>query len=721
MKHAIIWFGIALLSSGRVSAQQPGANTAGAGQPSQDDQSTVRLRLPVLTVTAEKEPEDVQQAPVSVTVVPAETLEQGEIRTVGDAARFAPNTFFHEFTARKLSNGYFRGVGASPSNPGIATYIDGVPQLHANSSSVDLLDVEQVEFVRGPQSALFGRNTLGGVVNVLSSRPSLAEWTGGATVPLGSLTTREVRATASGPLVDQKLGLGVAFGYSARDGITVNDLTGNDLDSRSAFTAKGQLLWTPAANWEARFILTGERARDGDYALNDLAALRARPRHASRDYEGYTHRDIVAPTVLLRRTGRALDVTSTTGVVWWETEDSTDLDYSPLPLLRRANTERDRQFTQEVRVASARDADLSLSEDVRLKWQTGVFFFTQNYEQNAVNTFSPFVLSPFVGFQVAQTSPEADLDDLGLGVYGRGTFIMRERVEATVGLRGDYENKQASLATFFQPPIAPPTSVAAEESFSDVSPHFSLAYHLLPARQMVYASAARGFKAGGFNAASPAGSEAYDVEQSWTYEVGAKTLWFDERLSVNASAFLLTWDDLQVNVPNPFVPFQFYIDNAAGATSKGLELQMSARVAAGCDFFGGFGYTNARFDDGSVSDGVDVSGNRLANAPTYTADFGGQYTVALTASTNAFARADIIFRGSHQYDHANTQAQEAYSLTNFRAGVRGRRLLLEGWIRNAFDTAYIPIAIAAPGLAPSGFIGESGAPRTFGVRVGVSF
>jgi iron complex outermembrane receptor protein len=238
---------------------------------------------------------------------------------------------------------------------------------------------------------------------------------------------------------------------------------------------------------------------------------------------------------------------------------------------------------------------------------------------------------------------------------------------------------------------------------------------------MIYASAARGFKAGGFNAASPAGSEAYDVEQSWTYEVGAKSLWFGDRLSVNAAAFFLSWDDLQVNVPNPFVPFQFYIANAAGATSKGLELQLNARVAPGCDFFGGFGYTNARFDDGSVSDGVDVSGNRLANAPTYTADFGGQYSVPLDASANVFARADIVVRGSYEYDHANSQGQEAYSLTNFRAGVRAGRLLLEGWIRNAFDTEYIPIAIAAPGLAESGFIGESGAPRTFGVRAGVSF
>jgi iron complex outermembrane receptor protein len=539
--------------------------------------------------------------------------------------------------------------------------------------------------------------------------------------PLGNWTTREVRAAASGPLVDQKLGVGLALGYAARDGFTTNDITGNDLDSRSALAAKAQLLWTPAANWEARFILTGERARDGDYALNDLGALRARPRRSARDFEGFTRRDIVAPTVLLRRTGAAVELTTTTGVVWWETHDSTDLDYSPLPLIARTNAERDRQFTQEIRLASAPDADLSLSDGVALKWQTGLFLFTQNYEQEAVNTFSPFVLSPSLGFPVAQTSPQATLDDTGVGVYGRGTVSLRGRLEATVGVRGDYESRQAAMSSFFQPPLPGATSVSADRSFSDVSPHFSVAYHLAPSRRMVYASAARGFKAGGFNAASPAGSEAYDIEQSWTYEAGAKSQWFGDRLSVNAAAFFLTWSDLQVNVPNLLVPFQFFIANAAGATSRGVELQMNARVAPGCDFFGGVGYTDARFDEGSVSDGVEVGGNRLANAPTYTADFGGQYTVPLTGTASAFARADVVLRGGHEYDHANTQGQDAYSLANFRAGVRHGTLLVEAWVRNAFDTEYIPIAIAAPGLAPSGFIGESGAPRTFGVRVGVSF
>src|SRR5262249_17861340 len=121
---------------GRVAAQQP----------------PVTVTLPPITVTAQKAPEDPQTLPVSVTPVLADTLLDDGLRSVSEAGWFAPNTYFSEFTARKLSNPRFRGVGASPANPGVTSYIDGVPQLNANSSSIELVEIEQIAFVRGPRS-----------------------------------------------------------------------------------------------------------------------------------------------------------------------------------------------------------------------------------------------------------------------------------------------------------------------------------------------------------------------------------------------------------------------------------------------------------------------------------------------------------------------------------------------------------------------------------------
>jgi iron complex outermembrane recepter protein len=683
-------------------------------------QSLLRTTLPPVTVTAQKASEDPKDVPVSVSAVSAETLEDAAIVAVSGAAIYAPNTYFNEFTARKLSNARFRGIGAGPNNSGVTTYIDGVPQLNANSSSLELVGIEQIDFVRGPLSALWGRNTLGGVINITSTRPSFQKWSGDFSAPFGNFGSADMRGTASGPLAGGKLALGVSAGYARRDGFTVNDVTGNDIDSRSAGFGKAQLLWRPAENWEARAMLTLERARDGDYGLQDVGALRANPFHSRRNVEGFTHRDIVAPTFHVTHSGSRIDFSAVTGILRWKTNDFTDLDYTELPLATRSNIEEDLQFTEELRFASAKNAAIKLSSRFALRWQAGLFLFTQNYDQTAVNAYSPFVLSPLVPIPVAQTSPQAALDDVGLGIYGQGTFTYNGKLDLVVGARGDRENRDADLNTFFTPAIGPPQVVNASKTFSDVSPQFAVAYRAVPTAT-VYGTATRGFKAGGFNAASPVGSEAYGQEHSWNYEGGVKSTTLGGRLSANLSVFRIDWDDLQVFVPNPQVPTQFFISNAAGAVNSGVEVEVGARPAQGVEVFGGLGITNARFSDGSFSNGIDVSGNKLSNAPGHTADVGVQYSRPIWHATALTVRGEIVRYGEFQYDDANTLAQEAYSIANFRGGLRGRRLFGEAWIRNAFDTHYIPIAFPQPGLAPSGFLGENGAPRTFGVRVGATF
>jgi len=688
-----------------------------------DAQPVIRFTLPPVTVTAQKEPADPQTLPVSVTAVLQGTLEDAAVRSVSDAAGYAPNTYFNEFSVRKLSNARIRGVGAGPANPGVASYIDGVPQLNANSSSVELIDVAQIEFVRGPQSALFGRNALGGIINITSGRPSLTKWNGGLSGPYGNFNSGDLRGAASGPLVANKLAVGVGFGYSTREGFTKNDVTGHDLDSRSAVFGKGQLLWKPNARWEARAMFNGERARDGDYALNDLAAVRANPFHVSRDFEGFAHRDILAQTVQVTYLGPRVDFSTTTGFLKWKTEDLTDLDYTPLPLITRNNAEEDFQFTEEARVSSSKAAPIVLSNQVTMKWQAGVFAFTQNYQQDAVNNFSPFVLSPFINFPLSQHSPQSTLDDRGLGIYGQATWTFSRNLDIVAGVRADHEHKTAALSTFFSPALpalGPALTLNPERDFTDVSPQFAVSYRLTPAAS-VYGTAARGFKAGGFNAASPSGGEAYDPEHNWNFEGGIKTTVASNRVTANLAAFHISWNDLQVFIPNPLVPGQFFIGNSAGATSSGLEFELHARPDRSLDLFGGAGFTHAHFSDGSFSNGVDVGGKRLSNTPSYTADFGVQYGRPLREGLSLTARAEAICYGSFKYDDANTVGQDAYTLTNLRAGLRGRRAFGELWVRNAFDTRYIPVALPYPGLAPSGFVGEAGAPRTFGLRAGVRF
>ena len=679
-------------------------------------QTPPTVTLPPIRVTAQKEPADVKDLPVSVTAVMAGTIDRAGIDVVSDAAVYAPNVFFSELTARKISNATFRGIGSSPANAGVTSVIDGVPQLNTNSSSLTFRDIEQVEFVRGPQSALFGRNSLGGVVNISSRRPQLNAWGGQLVLPIASSSGRALRGHASGPVRSGKVAVGGAFEYGTRDGFTTNTVTGRRVDTRDSFSAKGQVLFVPARAWEGRVILAGQRDRDGDYTLGDLDGIRRKPFEVARDFEGHTSRDVFSTTVLAQRKGPRLTFSSTTGIVKWRTEDATDLDYSPAPMITRDNTEDAVQFTQELRFASP---SVPPSGGPAMRWQAGVFFFTQHYTQNAVNHFAPYVLSPFLPLAVDQQSPKSALDDHGVGVFGQGTLVLNKGVEIGFGARVDHESKSADLSSAFTPPIVPPTVVDVERGFTAVSPQVSVAFQPR-AGHTLYASVAKGFKAGGFNPASPAGSEAYGEEGAWHVEGGWKSALAGGRVLANAAVFAIDWQDLQLNTPNPSVPGQFYIASVGAAASRGVEFELTALPHPNVRVFGALGYTRARFGAGSFSGGADVSGLRLPNAPEHTTMVGVEVTRPV-GPASWFVRAESVTYGSFKYDPSNAAGQDAYSLANLRAGFRRAHFIADVWVRNAFDTQYVPIAFPYPQLAPSGYIGEPGRPRTFGVSVGVTF
>jgi len=667
-------------------------------------------------VTATKEPADPAALPVSISAVQEDLIKAAGITFVADAGIFSPNTHFTEFTARKLSNPRIRGVGSSPANPGVVTYVDGVPQFNSNTSSFDLVGVGQIEFVRGAQSALFGRNALGGLINITSARPSMKAWSGNVSVPLGTDAMYGVRADASGKL-GAKAAAGVAISFNKRDGFSTNTVTGHDVDSRESFAGKGQLLWAPTSTWESRVIVSGERARDGDYALNDLAALRQNPFQVARDFEGFTNRDLFATTVHNTAVGQQVTFLSTTGFVKWKTEDATDIDYSPFPAATRRNDEDATQLTQEFRFASPVAAPVKLSDSVGLRWQAGAFFSKQDYKQDASNTVAPFVLSPLIPFTVVSTSPRATLEDSGVSMYAHGTLAFSNRLDVSVGTRVDRETRSADLFSGTAPQISPNVIVKETRTFTDVSPQIAAAFRARPG-VLIYGTASRAFKAGGFNPVSIPGRESFGEERAWNGEGGVKVTAASGKYSAAASVFSISWDDLQLNLPIPGAPGQFYIFNVGSATSRGAELELTARPQAGVDVFAIVGVTRAHFGSGTSAGGVSVADKKVPNTPEHTITVGAQISRAL-AGGQAFGRAEVATFGAFKYDETNAQGQEAYTLTNLRGGWRGKRITVEAWVRNAFDTKYVPIAFAFS--TQSGMIGEPGRPRTAGVSFGIGF
>ena len=408
--------------------------------------------------------------PISLTTVTQQTLRDTDASIVSDL--FAPNVYFTEFTARKLSNPRFRGIGSSPANPAVATYFDGVPQLNTNSSSIDLIDVGQVEFVRGPQSALFGRNSIGGLINVTSAgRRSRA---GRAACRCRSRTSssREVRGNVAGPVVDGKVGVSAALQYGQRDGFTVNDLTGNDIDSREAFSAKGQVLWTPESHLgdpghrqrraRARRRLRAERpGRSARQPVPRDARLRGahRSRHLRHDHPEPARRHARQPVV-----------------------------HDRLPELEDRGCHRsrlhaaaaDRAATTTRRASSSRRKCASRRRRTRrfacrtprsLKWQAGVFLFTQNYEQDAVNyAGAVHVLRRSIPFPVAQhIAAVPSWTTSASACMGRARRRSANRFDLTAGVRVDHEQKDAVAEHVLHAAVRPPPTTSTPKRASRTS------------------------------------------------------------------------------------------------------------------------------------------------------------------------------------------------------------------------------------------------------------
>jgi iron complex outermembrane recepter protein len=702
-------------------ADEPKSSTA------VEDKKRLTAEPVTIIVTARKGPEPALSIPLSLTAVTESTLRDADIQEVKDAAVYAPNVIINEFTARAISNPYFRGIGGSPTNPGVSTFIDGIPQLNGSSSNIEMIDVDQIEFVRGPEGALYGRNTAGGLVNV-TSRGASEMWTTQAQGSVGSYNFRDLRASISSPLLKDRFSFNLAGGYSGRDGYTKNDITGRDLDKRGAGFGKGQLFLTVNDRLKIRWIISGERDRDGDYALGDLGSIRANPNHVSRDFEGYTRRSVGSTILRVDYQGTALDFSSISGGVWWKNHSLTDLDYQTAVPANgglyavRDNADQQHQFTQEFRFSPAKERAIRINKALNLRWQAGIFVFNQNYRQHAVND----ITSTFGFFPRNVSRSASDLDDRGLGIYGQAEFIAWKKLHIAAGLRFDYEDKCTNLGNIGR------LSDDLARSFSEASPQFSVSYSFNP-KHMTYISAARGYKAGGFNPAptgvpAPAGTASYGAEHTWNYELGHKARWLRDRMESTVSLFYIDWTNLQLNQQIPFSGGQYFIGNAGAASSKGIEVETRYFALSWWELFGMVGYTHARFlgdsnaFNANVGENRPVGGNTLPYTPTFNANMGIQISWARYHNASLYLRAQVTMRGDFQYDASNAMGQTGYSLTSFRVGVRSKRWFVEGWVDNALNAHYVPIAIPYAQLgAPSGYIGETGAPVTYGGRAGINF
>lgn len=751
-------------------------------------QTSGALPLEEITVTARKREESLQDTPISISAFTSAALEHRGISDLSQIGSYTSNMEF-DFTAPIAANSntaaiYIRGIGeldwVLSVDPGVGLYLDDVYISRSIGAVLDVMEVERIEVLKGPQGTLFGRNTIGGAISITSKKPH-AEKEARATLTTGSDDRLDAKLYVNQPLSDNLFFNGTVARRS-RDGYVKNLAPGApDLGDDDVWAGRVSLRWTPADNLD--FTLSGDRTREREapgpnvLLAADETALEPSIYHGA--FPGTVRFDPPASAVCLDTTNPArlsdptcfnsqwvvgpfqtysthettnpavnaatgrpaspeadLDLWGISFTAEWDINEyltfksttsyrdlkgfwTRDLDHSPLSVYALPNVYEQDQFTQEVQLQGT-------AFDERLNWILGIYYFEE--EGSHVDIFEGPAFSLFTGGSVKNDS---------IAVFGQGTYDITEKLSLTLGSRWTEDNKSFTpnayvlQDTFFGFPVGTRVLPATEASVSatEVVPYFNLAYRWTE-DLMTYATYTEGFKSGGFTQrVFPPLPETPSFEPEFvdSYEIGIKSTWMENRLRLNGAIFYTDYSDLQVNVVEGVVG-AIIRRNAAKADITGFELEMNLVPDEHWLIDASVGYLDAqykRFDASAIAAGLSED-FEFINTPEWTASIGASYRYQLTDTWTMAPRVDWSYRSRVYNDAVNSPiiSQEGYSLLH--AGIRFETTD-EKWAvtmrgTNLTDETYLVTGVSA---ANDGFLGFAegvyGRPREWELTVSYQF
>ena len=649
-----------------------------------------------VVVSAQKDETTLQQTPMAVSALGTKQLREYRVWDFKDLTALAPNLFVIEHGNSTGSNFLnIRGVMGFGNEQAVATYVDGVYQFDYYSAPTQLLNIERIEVLRGPQGTLYGRNALGGVVNIVTKQPTNTP-SGYAEVSVGNYGQQRYALAVQAPLVKDKLFLSLGGQHGHRQGVFKNLVTNSDFDEQTSWLFTGTLRYV--ATDRLSFALSAYHEYNHDTGAYPWVPTRQQiaqqPRQVYSNYLNTERRRNLNTS--LRATYRLPGVTLTSVTAFQQyvldLPDGFDFDFTPLNTINFTNYTRQHNLTQELRASSAP------SSERRLSWTVGTFAFRQStpdtHNTLFLRTDSLLLPANEQGFLTTGSALNR-----GIAGFGQVTYQLTHKLSVTGGLRYDYETRELVTGTAFRLGGGPATVTQADTTFHANfrawSPKGILSYQAT-ANVLAYASYARGFRAGGLNTSAPTRAQIpYDPEHSDNYELGLKTTLPNQRARVNLALFYLQQRNQQIATSTNGV--NSVILNIGQMNNFGVELEAAAVPTKGLEVSWNAAVNHARYAELPLFNYTDnrtqsYAGNQPINTPVVTSMLAAQYTYSLGQGKQQpalFVRGEWRYLGHYYFDYYNQDGQNAYGIVNARAGVSVRHLELAFWVRNAFDRTYL--------------------------------
>lgn len=748
-------------------------NTSRDGDPVSDTESG---RLDEVIVSARRRDEDAQSVPIPIAALSGAALERSGQYRLEDLNAQLPSTNV-EFANPRQSSIAVRGLGNNPANDAlessVGVYLDNVYLGRASMANLDLIDIDQIALLRGPQGTLFGKNTTAGVLNITTRAPSFRPETD-AEASVGNEGYYQLRASTTGPLVDDTLAGRLSVSRTYRDGDVDDIYDGRSLDGTSRYAVRGQLLWEPIQDFSLRLIgeHEEEHADEGAAVLfnpgpnggakfyNAVSAAGASvvydPNYLETTIDGVQH-------MTVRQSGASAEanwelsgykLTAITAWRSWAFLPTNDGDSTNTDALANAGQEvHDQQFSQEFRLASPADQPLS--------YVVGLYYFYQQQNNILFTHYGPDARAIVaLGDGTAAfadgyyQTPQYLRTESG-AAFGQLTWRPTESWEFAAGLRDTQEGKAMQvtrtnndISPAFAKTFAPYNSGLLALNDNDVSALLSASFKFTP-DVLSYVSVSRGAKAGGINPAVPNGvlgtqSLFVSPEIADDAELGVKSTWLQHRLTANANLFWTQVKDYQATLLEPVGNTNTFVQvltNIGKVRTRGVESEISAIPVDDLTLRLSASYDNATYlsyDDAPCSaealaptnsaQGVilcNLSGKPLVGAPTWIVDPGISWSRHVFGSLIGNAEADYSWR-SKQYGSADDSrfAQIAsYGVLNLRLRLSGdlrgdKSWGVDIWSNNLLDKRYVTGGVTVASSLYDYYL-YPGLPRTYGLSVHV--
>lgn len=706
---------LSALGIGQVYAQEPGTEQA----------KSKSALMEEVVVNARKRAvgEAVQDTPIAMTAFGTEQFKAVFADNLDDLGKLSPGVELKPSAQVGAQNFTIRGMGVSGTTPSdesaVGIFQDGVYWGVNYGAMLDTFDIESIQILRGPQGTLFGRNVTGGAVVVRTARPT-GDFGYELEGVVGDYGRRDASVSVQGPLIQDKLAAKIAVLDRRFDGYYHNNFDGKDFGESHVTVVRPTFKLDVTDDLEATLILEKYKQRGDSIAATGVSWATGSRQSLTSSYDlnidspGKSAIDEKSAVLEINWNILQGVVTSISGYRAVDVDNNTDFDGRPINLFNQIIDYSQDQFSEELRYAS-KFSDF-------WDFTAGLYYFTQNFDYKEGRDLSNHATITVTGAQLDQSS---------YALFGESDIHLTDQLTLTFGGRYTSETKEGQSVAFQAVATrCPGASVYQlsscdfdlgrkdDETWKDFSPKAGVTFKVNP-DHMLYASATRGFRSGGFSMRGNALLSPFDAEKVTAYEGGYKGALFDQRLRLNAAIYRNDYSNLQRTVlgPDPVFGVVQSTFNAADATIKGLELDLALQATDNLVLTAGYGYTDASY--GSKKSGVTFNTNNdFARVPQESYSGAATYDLELGNIGSLQFRVSGTHTGDQYFDDANLFHEGSYTLwdSSITYSDAAKHLSVSLFGKNLGDTEY-----AYWGSSAGGGNAFLGAPRTYGLRVNYKY